>query len=110
MDFCQMHWFHNTCVSPTIVAQLHNSDSNFQNKKYRSLFFFQLTHAVLVKELKHVKHHEDLEVNENVKAKAKDFVKKYMGQYGAVYVKKDKGDKYDWSQFLRQFVTPKTSD
>ena len=56
---------------------------------------FQLTHAVLVKELKHVKHHEDLEVNENVKAKAKDFVKKYMGQYGAVFVKKEKGDKYD---------------
>ena len=39
--------------------------------------------------MKHCKHHEDLEVNENVKAKAKDYVRKYMGKYGAVYKKSE---------------------
>ena len=39
------------------------------------------------KEMKHVRHAEDLEVNENVKAKAKDYVKKYMSRFGAVYKK-----------------------
>ena len=45
----------------------------------------QLTHHILAKELKHCRHVEDLEVNENVKAKAKDFVRKYMSRYGAVF-------------------------
>lgn len=53
---------------------------------------FQLTHAVLDKELKHCRHHEDLEVNENVKFKAKEFVKKYMAKCGVSY-KRDKDDK-----------------
>ena len=47
----------------------------------------QLTHGVYAKEMKHCKHHEDLEVNENVKAKAKDYVKKYMGKFGPVFKK-----------------------
>ena len=59
--------------------------------------FFQLTHAVLDKELKHCRHHEDLEVNENVKFKAKEFVKKYMAKSGAVY-KRDKEDREKGSQ------------
>jgi len=42
---------------------------------------------VLEKELKHCRHVEDLEVNENVKSKAKEFVKKYMTKFGAVYKK-----------------------
>lgn len=50
-----------------------------------------MTHAVLVKEMKHCKHHEDLEVNENVKAKAKDYVRKYMAKFGPVYKKVDTG-------------------
>ncbi len=50
----------------------------------------QITHAVLDKELKHCRHLEDLEVNENVKAKAKDYVKKYMERFGKVYKKQDK--------------------
>ena len=54
--------------------------------------FFQLTHAVLDKELKHCRHLEDLEVNENVKFKAKEFVKKYMAKSGSVY-KREKEDK-----------------
>ncbi|XP_052080137.1 uncharacterized protein LOC127718205 isoform X2 [Mytilus californianus] len=47
----------------------------------------KLTHHVMSKELKHCRHVEDLEVNENVKAKAKDYVKKYMGKFGMIYRK-----------------------
>ncbi|CAI9716650.1 histone-lysine N-methyltransferase SETD2-like isoform X3 [Octopus vulgaris] len=47
----------------------------------------KLTHHVMAKELKHCKHPEDLEVNENVKAKAKDYIKKYMCKFGANYKK-----------------------
>ena len=47
----------------------------------------QLTHHVMAKELKHCRHVEDLEVNENVKAKAKDYVKKYMSRCGPVFKK-----------------------
>ena len=45
----------------------------------------QLTHAVLNKELKHCGHLEDLEVNENVKGKAKAYVVKYMSKYPGAY-------------------------
>ncbi|XP_063224912.1 histone-lysine N-methyltransferase SETD2 isoform X2 [Bacillus rossius redtenbacheri] len=45
----------------------------------------KLTHFVMVKELKHCHSVEDLECNENVKHKARDFVKKYMTKYGATY-------------------------
>ena len=49
----------------------------------------QLTHHVMSKELKHCRHVEDLEVNENVKAKAKDFVRKYMSKFGPQYRRAD---------------------
>ena len=62
---------------------------------------FQLTHVVLDKELKHCRHHEDLEVNENVKFKAKEFVKKYMSKTGAVY-KREKEDKQEKSPLVSQ--------
>ncbi|XP_064598536.1 LOW QUALITY PROTEIN: uncharacterized protein LOC135464899 [Liolophura sinensis] len=55
----------------------------------------KLTHHVLAKELKHCRHAEDLEVNENVKAKAKDFVKKYMSKFGPVYKKAHSPQNYD---------------
>jgi histone-lysine N-methyltransferase SETD2 len=45
----------------------------------------KLTHAVLSKELKHCRHFEDLEVNENVKGKAKDYVTKYMSKFPGMY-------------------------
>ena len=45
----------------------------------------QLTHAVLNKELKHCGHFEDLEVNENVKGKAKAYVNKYMAKFPGAY-------------------------
>lgn len=41
----------------------------------------------MAKELKHCRHVEDLEVNENVKSKARDYIKKYMGRFGPVYKK-----------------------
>ncbi|ESO12797.1 hypothetical protein HELRODRAFT_62476 [Helobdella robusta] len=45
----------------------------------------KLTHAVLNKELKQCRHMEDLEVNDNVKFKAKEYVNKYMRRFGPVY-------------------------
>ncbi|XP_031779694.1 histone-lysine N-methyltransferase SETD2 isoform X1 [Nasonia vitripennis] len=47
----------------------------------------KLTHFVLAKELKHCKSVDELECNDNVKHKAKDFVRKYMSKFGAVYQK-----------------------
>ena len=45
----------------------------------------QLTHFVLAKELKHCRNIEDLVVNDSVKHKAKDFIKKYMTKFGTAY-------------------------
>ncbi|KAL0273974.1 UNVERIFIED_CONTAM: hypothetical protein PYX00_006522 [Menopon gallinae] len=45
----------------------------------------KLTHFVMVKELRHCRGVDDLECNDSVKAKAKDFIKKYMAKFGAVY-------------------------
>ena len=56
--------------------------------------FNQLTHHVMAKELKHCRHVEDLEVNENVKAKAKDYVKKYMSRCGPVFKKSSSPDDF----------------
>ncbi|KAJ8681186.1 hypothetical protein QAD02_016973 [Eretmocerus hayati] len=47
----------------------------------------KLTHFVLAKELKHCKSVDELECNDNVKHKAKDFVRKYMNKFGPVYQK-----------------------
>ncbi|XP_067007379.2 histone-lysine N-methyltransferase SETD2 isoform X2 [Anabrus simplex] len=47
----------------------------------------KLTHFVMLKELKHCRNVIDLECNENVKHKAKDFVKKYMAKFGPVYTR-----------------------
>lgn len=55
--------------------------------KFNKTFLFQLTHFVLAKELKHCKSVDELQCNENVKHKAKDFVRKYMSKFGAVYQK-----------------------
>jgi len=45
----------------------------------------KLTHFVLAKELKHCRKIEDLVVNDSVKHKAKDFIKKYMTKFGPSY-------------------------
>uniref|UniRef100_A0A8D8VCU2 Ubiquitin carboxyl-terminal hydrolase 34 n=1 Tax=Cacopsylla melanoneura TaxID=428564 RepID=A0A8D8VCU2_9HEMI len=47
----------------------------------------KLTHFVLVKELKHCRNVAELQCNENVKHKAKDFIRKYMSKFGEVYVR-----------------------
>ncbi|KAL5005854.1 hypothetical protein ScPMuIL_017012 [Solemya velum] len=52
----------------------------------------KLTHHVMAKELKSCRHVEDLEVNEHVKSKAKDYVKKYMAKFGSKYRKTSSPD------------------
>lgn len=45
----------------------------------------KLTHGIMNKELKHCRHVEDLEVNENVKSKAREYVRKYMSKFDGLY-------------------------
>ncbi|XP_075214845.1 SET domain containing 2 [Lycorma delicatula] len=45
----------------------------------------KLTHFVMLKELKHCRSVDELECNDNVKHKARDFIKKYMAKFGSVY-------------------------
>ncbi|XP_053117075.1 histone-lysine N-methyltransferase SETD2 isoform X2 [Hemicordylus capensis] len=52
----------------------------------------KLTHGVMNKELKYCKTPEDLECNENVKHKTKEYIKKYMQKFGAVYKPKEDTD------------------
>ncbi|XP_071590603.1 histone-lysine N-methyltransferase SETD2 [Heliangelus exortis] len=49
----------------------------------------KLTHGVMNKELKYCKNPEDLECNENVKHKTKEYIKKYMQKFGAIYKPKE---------------------
>ncbi len=49
----------------------------------------QLTHGVMNKELKSCSNPEDLECNENVKHKTKEYIKKYMQKFGTVYRPKE---------------------
>lgn len=41
----------------------------------------------MLKELKHCRNVDDLECNDNVKHKARDFIKKYMAKFGEVYIR-----------------------
>ncbi|XP_070585712.1 histone-lysine N-methyltransferase SETD2 isoform X3 [Erythrolamprus reginae] len=52
----------------------------------------KLTHGVMNKELKYCKTPEDLECNENVKHKTKEYIKKYMQKFGSVYKPKEDTD------------------
>eukprot|EP00062_Callorhinchus_milii_P025244 gi/632986012/ref/XP_007910004.1/ PREDICTED: histone-lysine N-methyltransferase SETD2 isoform X2 [Callorhinchus milii] len=52
----------------------------------------KLTHGVMNKELKQCKNPEDLECNENVKHKTKEYIKKYMQKFGATYKPKEEPD------------------
>lgn len=49
------------------------------------ILWFQLTHFVMLKELKHCRSVEELVVTDSVRSKAKMFVKKYMAKFGPVY-------------------------
>ncbi|KAL7307715.1 hypothetical protein TKK_0000390 [Trichogramma kaykai] len=55
----------------------------------------KLTHFVLAKELKHCKSVDELECNDSVKHKAKDFVRKYMSKFGEVYQKGTDEEKFE---------------
>ncbi|KFO96273.1 Histone-lysine N-methyltransferase SETD2, partial [Calypte anna] len=59
------------------------------NLGVRKVFPPQLTHGVMNKELKYCKNPEDLECNENVKHKTKEYIKKYMQKFGAIYKPKE---------------------
>ncbi|KAM4705207.1 histone-lysine N-methyltransferase SETD2 [Rhinophrynus dorsalis] len=52
----------------------------------------KLTHGVMNKELKYCKNPEDLDCNENVKHKTKEYIKKYMQKFGSVYKPKEDVD------------------
>ncbi|AWO96688.1 putative histone-lysine N-methyltransferase SETD2 isoform 2 [Scophthalmus maximus] len=52
----------------------------------------KLTHGVMNKELKACNNPEDLECNENVKHKTKEYIKKYMQRFGSVYRPKEDTD------------------
>lgn len=39
--------------------------------------------------MKYISEIEELVCSESVKAKAKDFIRKYMGKFGETYVKRD---------------------
>ncbi|XP_028326057.1 histone-lysine N-methyltransferase SETD2 isoform X2 [Gouania willdenowi] len=49
----------------------------------------KLTHGVMNKEMKACNNPEDLECNENVKHKTKEYIKKYMQRFGSVYRPKE---------------------
>lgn len=48
-------------------------------------FQLQLTHNVMLKEIKQVQVLEDLDFNANVRHKTKEYVKKYMSRVGPIY-------------------------
>lgn len=54
----------------------------------------KLTHGVMNKELKACNNPEDLECNENVKHKTKEYIKKYMQRFGSVYRPKEDTEVY----------------
>ncbi|RLV89204.1 hypothetical protein DV515_00015001 [Chloebia gouldiae] len=58
-------------------------------KKSKEVFRKELTHGVMNKELKYCKNPEDLECNENVKHKTKEYIKKYMQKFGILYKPKE---------------------
>lgn len=69
-------------------------DFNFVSLPFPLSLSFQLTHFVLVKELKHCATVADLSVSDSVKQKSKEFIRKYMGKYGKVYEKPENEPEY----------------
>lgn len=51
------------------------------------LIFFQLTHFVMLKELKYCNNVNLLEVSDSVKGKAREYIRKYMSKFGRVYIR-----------------------
>lgn len=63
--------------------------TSFSSVLFSPFLFLQLTHGVMNKELKSCKNPEDLECNENVKHKTKEYIKKYMQKFGNIYRPKE---------------------
>ncbi|NXD88142.1 SETD2 methyltransferase, partial [Halcyon senegalensis] len=71
------------------TVELHELEGLFQPKGFYEGRVQALTHGVMNKELKYCKNPEDLECNENVKHKTKEYIKKYMQKFGAIYKPKE---------------------
>nr|CAH7738465.1 unnamed protein product [Callosobruchus chinensis] len=49
----------------------------------------KLTHFVMLKEMKHISKIDDLTCTDNVKMKAREYIRKYMSKFGEVYVRRN---------------------
>lgn len=47
-----------------------------------------MTHFVMLKEIKHLLSIDELVCTDNVKAKAREYIRKYMSKFGEVYQKR----------------------
>lgn len=57
--------------------------------------YLQLTHFVMLKELKHCDNTINvLEVTDSVKTKSKEFIRKYMAKFGEIYKKPENEPEY----------------
>ncbi|NWR94252.1 SETD2 methyltransferase, partial [Furnarius figulus] len=77
---------------PALCVQLTSSPPKKGNDGEEQFPHVQLTHGVMNKELKYCKNPEDLECNENVKHKTKEYIKKYMQKFGILYKPKEDTD------------------
>uniref|UniRef100_A0A672JB44 [histone H3]-lysine(36) N-trimethyltransferase n=1 Tax=Salarias fasciatus TaxID=181472 RepID=A0A672JB44_SALFA len=88
----EMSQFIVTCLNPYRKPDCKSGRiSNTEDFKHLAR---KLTHGVMNKELKACKNPEDLECNENVKHKTKEYIKKYMQRFGSVYRPKEDTEVY----------------
>jgi len=63
---------------------------------YANIFvYFQMTHAIFLKELKNAREGKPLEVTDSVKHKTKEYIKKYMGRFGSSHYLRSPEDSQD---------------
>lgn len=74
-----------TTITYSLLGAMKRMRNMIQSNKLFYVFHFQLTHFVMLKELKHCRSVEELVVTDSVRSKAKTFVKKYMAKFGPVY-------------------------
>jgi len=53
----------------------------------------------MLKELKHCQGVDDLQCNDSVKVKARDFIKKYMAKFGEEYTRQA-----DWTTYILLYL------
>lgn len=86
--------FHLPCPSPsfTLYPSVHTATPcHTTSQLMPHSTSSQLTHFVMVKELKQLHSIEALDCSDSVKHKTRDFVRKYMSKYGSVF-KRDPND------------------